>query len=137
MCMKTLATCSPVEFLVQTNKIRRSVENWLTLTKVMEIRKRLPELPQGAKPEEVKQARNEQAKKNLSAILDSVLEEHPQKTAELLGLLCFIEPEDLENHSMLEIIGSVNELVASQEVLSFFTSLMQLVQTATSGTAKG
>lgn len=135
--MKTLATCSPVEFLVQTNKIRRSVESWLTLTKVMEIRKRLPELPQGAKPEDAKKARQEQAKKNFSAILDSVLEEHPQETAELLGMLCFIEPEDLGNHSMLEIISSVNELIASPEVLSFFTSLTQLVQTVTSDTAKG
>ena len=135
--MKTLATCSPVEFLVQTNKIRRSVESWLTLTKVMEIRKRLPELPQGAKPEDVKKARQEQAKTNFSSILDSVLEEHPQETAELLGMLCFIEPEDLGNHSMLEIISSVNELIASPEVLSFFTSLMQLVQTVTSDTAKG
>lgn len=135
--MKTLATCSPVEFLVQTNKIRRSVESWLTLTKVMEIRKRLPELPQGAKPEDVKKARQEQAKKNFSSILDSVLEEHPQETAELLGMLCFIEPEDLGNHSMLEIISSVNELIASPEVLSFFTSLTQLVQTVTSDTAKG
>lgn len=135
--MKTLATCSPVEFLVQTNKIRRSVESWLTLTKVMEIRKRLPELPQGAKPEDVKKARQEQAKKNFSSILDSVLEEHPQETAELLGMLCFIEPDDLENHSMLEIISSVNELIASPEVLSFFTSLTQLVQTVTSDTAKG
>lgn len=135
--MKTLATCSPVEFLVQTNKIRRSVESWLTMTKVMEIRKRLPELPQGAKPEDVKKARQEQAKKNFSSILDSVLEEHPQETAELLGMLCFIEPDDLENHSMLEIISSVNELIASPEVLSFFTSLTQLVQTVTSDTAKG
>lgn len=135
--MKTLATCSPVEFLVQTNKIRRSVESWLTLTKVMEIRKRLPELPQGAKPEDIKKARQEQAKKNFSAILDSVLEEHPQETAELLGLLCFIEPEDLENHSMLEIISAVNELIPSPEVLSFFTSLTQLVQSVTSDTAKG
>lgn len=135
--MKTLATCSPVEFLVQTNKIRRSVESWLTMTKVMEIRKRLPELPQGAKPEDIKKARQEQAKKNFSAILDSVLEEHPQETAELLGLLCFIEPEDLENHSMLEIISAVNELIPSPEVLSFFTSLTQLVQTVTSDTAKG
>lgn len=135
--MKTLANCSPVEFLVQTNKIRRSVESWLTLTKVMEIRKRLPELPQGAKPEDVKKARQEQAKKNFSAILDSVLEEHPQETAELLGMLCFIEPDDLGNHSMLEIISSVNELIASPEVLSFFTSLTQLVQTVTSDTAKG
>lgn len=135
--MKTLATCSPVEFLVQTNKIRRSVESWLTMTKVMEIRKRLPELPQGAKPEDIKKARQEQAKKNFSSILDSVLEEHPQETAELLGMLCFIEPDDLENHSMLEIISSVNELIASPEVLSFFTSLTQLVQTVTSDTAKG
>lgn len=135
--MKTLANCSPVEFLVQTNKIRRSAEKWLTLTQIMEIRKRMPAIPKSATADDIKKARQEQAKKNFSAILDSVLEEHPQETAELLGMLCFIEPDDLGNHSMLEIISSVNELVASQEVLSFFTSLTQLVQTVTSDTAKG
>ena len=41
--MKTLANCNPVEFLVQTNKIRKAVWDWLSLTQVMEIRKNLPE----------------------------------------------------------------------------------------------
>ena len=127
--MKTLATCDPVEFLVQTNKIRRSVENWLTLTQVMEIRKRLPELPEDASDEDRKAAMREQVKKNAWAILDAVMEDHPQETAELLGLLCFIEPSDLKNHKMTEFMAAFSELVNSPEVVGFFTSLMQLEQT--------
>ena len=39
--MKNIANCTPREFLRQTNKIRKAVSNWLTLTKVMDIRERL------------------------------------------------------------------------------------------------
>ena len=124
--MKTLATCDPVEFLVQTNKIRRSVEKWLTLTQIIQIRKRLPVLPEDA--ENRKEAMDEQVKKNLTAILDAVLEDHPVETAELLGLLCFVDPEDLKNHKMTEFMAAFSELVNSPEVVGFFTSLMQLGQ---------
>ena len=134
--MKTLATCSPVEFLVQTNKIRRYVERWLSLTKIMEIRKRLPAFEDDMSEEEKKQATMQQVKKNINAMLDSVLEEYPAETAELLGLLCFIEPEDLNNHTMLEFIPAITELLENQEVLSFFTSLAKLGQTSISGGVK-
>lgn len=43
--MKTLANCTPVEFLRQTNKIRHAVEGLLLDSGVQEIRKRMPELP--------------------------------------------------------------------------------------------
>lgn len=134
--MKTLANCNPKEFLVQTNKIRKSVANWLSLTKVLEIRKNLPEIPKDATPEEKKKALSEQISKNAAAILDSVLEEHPEETAELLGLLCFVDPDDLENHKMTEFLGAFSEIINCPEVIGFFTSLMQLGQMGTSGSAK-
>lgn len=134
--MKTLATCNPKEFLIQTNKIRKSVANWLSLTKVLEIRKAKPDIPADATPEQRKSALQDQVKKNLSAMLDSVLDEHPEETAELLGLMCFVEPDDLENHRMTEFLGAFAEIINCQEVVSFFTSLMQLDQKNISGTAK-
>lgn len=134
--MKTLATCNPKEFLIQTNKIRKSVANWLSLTKVLEIRKANPDIPADATPEQRKSALQDQVKKNLSAMLDSVLDEHPEETAELLGLMCFVEPDDLENHRMTEFLGAFAEIINCQEVVSFFTSLMQLDQKNISGTAK-
>lgn len=124
--MKTLANCSPKEFLKQTNKIRKSVANWLSLTKILEIRKELPEIANDATPEERKAALQAQANKNATAILDAILDEHPDETAELLGLMCFIEPDDLDNHSMAELIGSFNEIIGCKEVIDFFTSLMHL-----------
>jgi hypothetical protein len=40
--MKNLANCTPREFLKQTSKIKGSVEKWLKVTDVMNIRKRMP-----------------------------------------------------------------------------------------------
>ena len=124
--MKTLANCTPREFLTQTNKIRKSAAKWLTLTKILEIRKTLPEAKAGASAEEKKAALEEQVRLNLSSMLDAILEKYPDETAELLGLLCFIDPDDLDNHSMIEILANVTEILNSEEVLSFFMSLAQL-----------
>lgn len=126
--MKNLANCSPVEFLTQTNKIKNAVANWLELTKIMEIRKNLPTFDKDATEEEKRAATEKQIKQNLSGILNSILEEHPKETAELLGLMCFIEPSDLENHKMSELLGSFSELMGCDEVISFFISLAQLGQ---------
>lgn len=133
--MKTLANCTPREFLVQTNKIRKAVADWLSLTKVMEIRKKLPKIPADATDAERRELTAKQMKENLSAMLDSILDEHPEETAELLGLMCFIEPEDLDNHKMTEFLGAFAEILNCPEVVSFFISLARLGQTDTSGSA--
>ena len=124
--MKNLANCKPSEFLRQTNKIRKSVSKWLTDTDIMNIRKRMPELPPTATDEEIKEAKEEQAKENLNVILDSILEEHPDETLELLALLCFIEPADCDNHEVAEYLESFNEIISNKAVLNFFSSLRQL-----------
>ena len=129
--MKTLANCSPREFLVQTNKIRKSVVKWLDETKILEIRANKPQFTEGATEEEKKTATIEQIKTNLSKMLDAMLDEHPEETAELLGLLCFIEPNDLDNHTMPELLNAFTEIINCPEIIGFFTSLMQLAQKST------
>lgn len=144
--LKTLATCKPSEFLRQTNRIKKSVEKWLTDTDIINIRKRLPVLeivPKDASDEERiqiatrnKRLSDEQAKRNISAMLDAILEEHPDETLEVLALCCFVEPDDADNHSVSEYITAFNSLISEKAVVDFFTSLASLVQMNTSDVSK-
>lgn len=130
--MKNLANCKPSEFLKQTNRLRKSVQKWLTDTDIINIRKRLPEgLDNITDPEEHKRLMGEQARKNLSAILDAAMEDHPDETLELLALMCFVEPENVDDYTITDYMTSLNELLNSQAVIGFFTSLTQLAQMAT------
>jgi len=134
--MKTLANCTPREFLVQSNKIRKAVAKWLTLTKVLEIRKAIPEISEKATAEERQEAMQKQMETNLSKILDAILDDYPEETAELLGLICFVEPDDLDNHPMTEFLGAISEILRNREILDFFTSLASLGNVNTSTLAK-
>lgn len=127
--MKNLANCKPTEFLVQTNKIRKSVEKWLTLTDIKNIRKNVPPLKEGQTKEERKAELVEASKKNLNKILDSALEEHPKETVELLGLVCFLEPEEADNQPISFYLSAMSEIMNDEAVLGFFTSLANLDQT--------
>lgn len=128
--MKTLANCSPREFLVQTNKIRHAVSEWLSLTKLMEIRKDVP------KEDATKEEIEAHIDNNIRRMLDAILDEHPNETAELLGLMCFIEPDDLDNHPMSELLGAATDILNCPEVMGFFTSLTRWESRGTSDTAK-
>ena len=125
--MKNLANCSPTEFLRQTNRIRKSVQKWLTDTDIINIRKRLPDIETDATDDDKKKALEEQARKNFNAILDAVMDEHPEETVELLALLCFVEPDDADNHTMDEYFSALDDMLNSQSVVSFFTSAVSLV----------
>lgn len=124
--MKNLANCKPSEFLVQTNRIRKSVEKWLTVTEIHEIRKRVPKYDEDMSPEERTKVKGEQIRRNMADILDAVLEKHPEETIEVMALACFIEPEDADNHPMTEYLDAIRELISNESVLSFFTSLASL-----------
>lgn len=137
--MKTLATCKPSEFLKQTNLIRKSVEKWLTDTDIINIRKRMPILevaPANADDDEKemilasnKKKRDEQVKKNLSAILDAIMEDHPDETLEILALCCFIDPENADEYPVRDYLLAINELLSDEAVIGFFGSLARLGQT--------
>lgn len=136
--MKNLANCTPVEFLRQTNRIRKSVETWIKDTGILDVRKNKPQLieitdsmsdeeREKAKETNAKRIR-EQAKKNLSDMLDKALEENAEKTVEVMALMCFIEPENANSVKPTEYLKNVSEILADKDVIDFFTSLMRLDQ---------
>lgn len=131
--MKTLANCTPVEFLRQTNKIRHSVEDLLLDSGVQEIRKRMPELTGKETQEERKRLMNNQAKKNMGAILDALMEKNAEQTANVLGMMCFLEPEEMEKTTVSEIMTPVLELLNSKPVMDFLLLSMKSAPTNTDG----
>ena len=139
--MKNLANCKPSEFLRQTNRIKKAVEKWLSATEVLEIRKRIPELiviTDDMDAAEKKKAvlanrdkRQAQTMKNLSDMFDAVADKHPDETLELLALLCFVEPEDVDDHPVKEYIRSITEMLGDEDVMGFFTSFRRWGQLGT------
>ena len=127
--MKTLVNCTPREFLSQTVKIKKAVQSWLTATDIINIRKRKPVLAEGLTKEQEREAYMTQARANVSAMLDSIMEQHPDETLELLALLCFIDPKDIDEHPMDEYLAAINEMIGSESVLGFFMSFQKLGQT--------
>lgn len=119
--MKNLANCTPREFLRQTCRIRGRAAEWLKLTGIADIAARPVE---GEFPNEAAR-RAAQARANLPAMADAALA-HPDETAELLGLLGFIEPEALDDHPVSELLVNLKAALESPEVVDFFISLARL-----------
>lgn len=133
---KNLATCSSVEFLRQSNKIRHAVQNWLKDTKLMEIRKRKASGKKSvtnemtADEKAAVQAENarldrQQAKQNFSDMLDACLEQHTEETLRVLALMCFVEPKDADKIPANVLMGNFAEMLGDDGVMSFFISLMK------------
>lgn len=133
---KNLANCTPREFLKQTNRIKKSVEKWLTVNEISEIRKRMPDLTKIDGTLLRKEAIRKQSMENISAILDNALDKHPDETLEVLALCCFIEPEDIDTIKVTDLLASFNELVGNEEVIGFFISLARLGQMNTLNLSK-
>lgn len=134
--MKTLANCKPSEFLRQTAKIRKQAEEWIALTNIMGIRKQMPDIPKDASVEERRALMNEQARKNLSKMLDAVLEQYPDETLKLIAAVCFIEPDHVDDYSVEFYLNAISEIIGNEAVLNFFTSLMRLEQMSTSSASR-
>ena len=138
--MKNLANCKPSEFLKQANRIKKSVEKWLTETDILAIRKKMPDLLQLSDDmsdkehdritKENRKRMERQAYDNLSEMLDVVLDEHPDETLELLALLCFVEPENVDDYPVSDYMVSIAEMITNEAVIGFFTSLVRLGQIA-------
>lgn len=125
--MKTLANCTDVEFLRQTNRIRKYAEAWLKDTGVLDIRRReLPKPDDSLSEDEKREAYRQNARDRLNDILDAALDTHAEQTAGLLRLMCFVEPDDDQSLRVPQMLGAVSELMENQDVLDFFTSLGRL-----------
>ena len=137
--IKTLANCKPTEFLRQTNRIRKSVFAWLTATDIAGIRRRIPKYEKTGKDANAEErsetirrnadALRKQQVENANAILEAVMEKHPDETLEVLALCCFVEPADVDTHSVAYYLKAFSQLVSDEAVIGFFTSLAQLGRT--------
>lgn len=137
---KNLATCKPSEFLKQTNRVRKSAEKWLKKTNIMGIRSRkvegLEDIPSDADFDTIHEIRKRNAekiaaqqRKNFNDILTAAMEDCPDETLELLALLCFVEPENVDDYKVSYYLSNLTDILSDKDVLSFFTSLAQLGQT--------
>lgn len=133
-----LANCKPSEFLKQTYKIKKSVEKWLKVTDIANIRKEMPKLTPISKDlsdeerreifEENRNKVREQTTKNAMAILDEVMDKHADETLEILALCCFIEPNEVDNYPIDFYLKNFTEIISNKTVIDFFISLAQLGQ---------
>lgn len=123
--MKTIAQLTGVDFLRQCNKIRYGVDAVMKNTKVLDIRKKKPTLTGNETEEEVKKKYDEQARKNVSEMLDVMLDKKPEETMKLLSLLVVLD-EGEEEPSGLELLMTGIEVLSDKRVMDFLLSLMQL-----------
>ena len=131
---KTLATCKPSEFLRQTNRIRKAAAKWLEETNILNLRNRPADgISDNMSESERREAVAKQVKKNLSDMLDSALDEHPDETLELLALACFVEPKDIDKYPMMEYLNAITTLIGDEAVIGFFTSLARLANSGIFG----
>ena len=136
---KNLATCTPREFLKQTNRIRKSAEKWMNVTDIINIRNRKVEGLQKIPKDDFLEATRirkenaekiaEQSAKNLNDILNAALEEHIDETLEILALACFVEPENVDDYKISFYLRNLSDILSDKDVPGFFTSLAQLEQT--------
>lgn len=123
--MKNIANCTTVEFLKQANKIRHEAENFLRVTKIMEIRKNTPVYESTDTPEVKERKNKKQAKENLSRILDELLENHTEETVKMIGLMCFKDEKEAERMPVDELFDVVFDVLGNERVINFFTKLMR------------
>lgn len=121
--MKNLANCNPIEFMQQTYKIAKRVKELNAETHFLDIRKHQPDLTGKETEKEKKEAMSKQGQKNLWDMYECLMENSPREAAEILGLMCFIEPEEIENYKGLNFMSDAIELLKSKEVNDFFLSL--------------
>jgi len=134
--MKNLATCKPSEFVAQTARIKNAIANWIDAIDLMAIRATKPQykvVPFDATPEERAQVikdnaliQQKQTMANLNKILDNMLAVHPQETLEVLALCCFVEPSEVDNHTIDEYMDCIMEMAQNKSVMNFFSLLAQL-----------
>lgn len=120
--MKTIANLGTADFLRACNKIRHKVSDFLEETQVLELRKTMPTFT----GEETKEEKNKmfaaQGKKNVDAMLDCLLEQYPEKTAEFVELFIIKDETDGDIEGV-DILMCLFELFGNEKVMNFLQSL--------------
>lgn len=136
---KNLANCDPLEFMEQAYRIKESAQKWMKATDILSIRGRkvegLKTIPPDASEEEAEKIKEKnralvsaQVRKNASEVFDSIFRDHKMETLELLGLVCFVEPEHVREHKFSWYLANIGDILTDSDTLDFFTSLAQLEQ---------
>lgn len=120
--MKTIANLNGVEFLRAINRTRHAVEKMMKVTDVLNIWKKNPTFTGEETPEERHEKQRNQIKKNLSDILDSLLEKHPEETYECIMALCVREEGEPEPDGIALVMAAFN-LISDKRVLDFLLQL--------------
>lgn len=133
--MKNLANCTPSEFIKQTVRLKDAVPKWINATQILKIRSIKPKLiavPKGATKEEKAEIEkenadilNKQVISNLSKMIDNMFVECPQETLEVLALSCFVEPDEVDDHTIDEYLCCIEEMLQAKSVVNFFSLLAQ------------
>lgn len=119
--MKHFANCTPDEFISQVVKFRNPFVDWVKEIGIPEIRARRPEGYNDMSQDEKVKAISKLAAANMSEIITIALEKNPEATKNLMCLATFTDPEDFNNHTMVEYLASIAEILGNVEVRNFFT----------------
>ena len=125
MITKTLANCTAREFLICCNKLRKKLEKYYKDCDIAKIRKNAPDFTGAETVSERLEMIREQGKKNLSDILDVMLEKNVDETIEIVGEMCFLTPEEVEKCTGAELMGAALDLISDTKVIDFFTKLVR------------
>ena len=126
--MKHLANCTPTEFLTQTVKIKHAAADWLTKTDIATVRKQKPKITDDMTKDEKREVWREYTNNTLSVIFDELAEKHPDETLTLMALMCFVEPDHVNDHTMAEYFEALSEMLGNNAVLGFFIALIRLAR---------
>lgn len=123
--MRTIANLTGPEFLRAINRTRYAVEKLMATTGVLQIRKNVPQFTGNETPEERQEMERAQIKKNISDMLDSLLETHPEETYECILALC-VRDEGEPEPDGIELMMAAFSLISDERVLSFLSQLGKL-----------
>lgn len=123
--MKTIAALKGADFLRACNRVRYAAQEMLKETKVLDIRKHMPKLTDSMTEEQRKAAMEKQSKKNISDMLDRLLEEKPEETYKFLQAI--IVNENGEELDGIDLMCAAMELVSDPKVIDFLSRLTRLV----------
>ena len=125
MITKTLASCTAREFFICCNKLRKKLEKYYNDCDIAKIRKNAPDFTGTETASERLEMIREQGKKNLSDILDVMLEKNVDDTLAIIGEMCFLTPEEVEKCTGAELMGAALDLISDTKVIDFFTKLVR------------
>ena len=114
--------------MAQCYKIAGKAKTLFEMAGIADIRKRMPEYKEEDTPEERKAKMKKQGRDNLWAIFDELFGKYPRETTELFGLMCFIEPSEIDNYNGMELTAKCIDMLGDENVATFLVSLSKILR---------